>query len=57
MKANITPEEKQSMIQMVKGLDDNTLGILWKTITSNAGGISGMDPELLQVFYNEFKND
>ena len=55
MKANITPEEKQSMIQMVQGLDDNTLAILWKTITTNSGGISGMDPDLLKVFYDEFQ--
>jgi len=55
MKANLTPQEKQSMITMVQTLDDKTLGILWKTITTNSGGISGMDPDLLKVFYEEFK--
>lgn len=55
MRANLTPEEKQSMVAMVQGLDDQTLGILWKTITTNAGGISGMDPDLLKVFYDEFE--
>jgi hypothetical protein len=55
MKANLTPQEKQSMIAMVQGLDDKTLGVLWKTITTNSGGISRMDPDLLKVFYEEFK--
>ena len=54
MRANLTPQEKQSMISMVQGLDDKTLAILWKTITTNSGGISGMDPDLLKVFYDEF---
>ena len=46
----------QGIIQMIQGLDDKMLTVLWNTMSSNAGGISGMDPKMLQAFYQEFNN-
>lgn len=55
MKANLTPQEKQSMLDMLRIATDEMLVVLWKTITSNTGGVTGMDPELLKAFYSEFE--
>lgn len=55
MRANLTPQEKQSMIDMLRTLTDEMLSVLWKTITSNSGGIADMDPDLLKAFYDEFE--
>ena len=51
----ISPAEKQQMIATIKVLNDEMLTTLWKTITSNTGGLTGMDTDLLRVFYDEFK--
>lgn len=56
MKSNLTPQEKQSLIDMLRTLTDEMLSVLWKTITSNSGGIADMDPDLLRAFYDEFSN-
>ena len=55
MRANLTPQEKQSMLDMLRIATDEMLSVLWKTITSNSSGISGMDPDLLRAFYDEFE--
>jgi len=39
---------------MLRTLTDEMLSVLWKTITSNSGGIADMDPDLLRAFYDEF---
>ena len=55
MRANLTPREKQSMLDMLRIATDEMISVLWKTITSNSSGISGMDPDLLKAFYDEFE--
>lgn len=55
MKANLTPQEKQSMLDMLRITTDEMLAVLWKTISSNSGGVTGMDPDLLKAFYDEFE--
>jgi len=54
MRANLTPQEKQSMLDMLRIASDEILSVLWKTITSNGDGVAGMDPDLLKAFYDEF---
>lgn len=54
MRANLTSREKQALVDMLRISTDEVLSVLWKTITANAGGISGMDPDLLKAFYDEF---
>ena len=54
MSANLTPQEKQSMLDMLRIASDEILSVLWKTITSNSSGVAGMDPDLLKAFYDEF---
>lgn len=53
--STVSQQEMQGIIQMIQSLDDKMLTVLWNTISSNAGGISGMDPKMLQAFYEEFK--
>ena len=39
------------MLDMLRIATDEMLAVLWKTIASNTGGVTGMDPELLKAFY------
>lgn len=52
---SVSDQEMQEIIQLIHTLDDEMLKVLWETITSNAGGIAGMDPRMLQAFYSEFQ--
>ena len=51
---SVSEQEMLGIIQMIRTLDDKMLEVLWTTISSNSGGITKMDPRMLQAFYEEF---